>query len=143
MLYLSESSLIYGGERQLRADGSFDPEIPDRPSPQHQWSGTAWELELAPDWDSLTTQFQFPGNALYSAIAAQVAVSGFAAQDHWSNFKLMLLTPSLRSAEALAAGMNYLSFLLAQAGQTITPAIKSEWNALLAANQFPASCKLS
>jgi len=50
MLYLSESGLIYGGDRQLRADGSFDPEIPDRPSPQHQWSGTAWELELAPDW---------------------------------------------------------------------------------------------
>lgn len=144
MLYQAADGTVYGGDRQQREDGSYDPELPDRPSPQHTWDGAQWVLPTpTPNWNGLVQQFQFPGNQLYASIAAQVATSGFAAQDHWSNFKLMMLSPSLRSTEALAAGMSYLVFLLGQSGQAIEPAIKGEWNALITANHFPNDCKLN
>lgn len=50
MLYLSESGLIYGGDRQQRPDGSFDPALPDRPSPAHTWNGTTWVLIKAQNY---------------------------------------------------------------------------------------------
>jgi hypothetical protein len=140
------------GLRVLR-DGSsqWTGELPweegDRYLSQLETYRLAWEAANAPppllpqpDWENLAAQFQFPGNALYGAIAAQVAVSGFAAQDHWSNFKLMLLTPSQRSPQTLAAGMNYLVWLLTMAGQPVSPTVTAEWNRLLLANNFPSSC---
>lgn len=141
--YIDLNGELYGNDRQTRPDGTLDPIAPTSPGPNYRWNGADWALPTpTPDWEGLTQQFQFPGNALYAAIAAQVAVSGFAAQDHWSNFKLMMLSPSLRSTDTLAAGMGYLVFLLGQAGQAIDADVKAEWNTLITTNHFPDDCKL-
>lgn len=54
LYYLDANGEMYGGDRQQRPDGTFDPELPDRPSPEHQWDGFQWALPPAlPDWKKL------------------------------------------------------------------------------------------
>jgi hypothetical protein len=53
-LYQAADGTIYGGDRQIRSDGTFDPEAPDRPSPQHVWDGSQWVAPAAvPHWGAL------------------------------------------------------------------------------------------
>ena len=42
--YLNLNNQVYGGDRQQRDDGSFDPIAPERPTDQHQWDGSQWAL---------------------------------------------------------------------------------------------------
>ncbi|PSB26219.1 hypothetical protein [Stenomitos frigidus] len=133
------------GDRQLRTDGTFDPKLPNRPSPNYEWNGSAWSLPAkAANWQGLTETFSFPGNGLYTSVYNSVKAANTSdVLDHWGNFKLMLATPSLQTIPALAAGLSYLVYLLAQAGQTIPAEAKQEWNSLVINTNFPDSCKLS
>ena len=146
VLYLDGNGNPYGGDRQYGPDGIFDPEIPDRPGEDYTWNKTmgAWQKN-APigEWEQLAAQFNFPGNGLYGAIYNCVkAASSDDLRDHWSNFKLLIVTPALQSNEALAAGINYLVYLLALGNQAIPADAKIQWNSLVSSCKFPDTCKL-
>lgn len=78
MLYLTSNGEVYGGDRQARSDGTLDPPLPDRPSPQHQWNGSAWVLVLAADWDTFRTAMM--GDSAYQKMAIGVMSN---AQGSW------------------------------------------------------------
>ncbi len=96
-----------------------------------------------PDWHKLVSEFQFPGNPLYSAVLGQVAAAGYAAQDHWNNVKTVLSTPQLQSVQTLAAAIAHLDWLLSEAGHPLSGETRAGWNNLLTDCHFPKTCFLS
>jgi hypothetical protein len=138
--YLNEAGQPYQGDRQIREDGSWDSVIPDRPSVEYVWNGQAWELQRIPNVSGLATEFQYPGNVLYGSVVQKVSVAGFVAQDHWQNFKLLLM--SNPPEEAISAGIQYLANLLATANQPLTESDKAAWNALVQKYDLDQGCQL-
>lgn len=60
--YADPNGQPYTGDR---ADG--DPQIPDRPSPDHVWSGAEWQLPATlPNWAGLLSSLR--GSAVYSRL---------------------------------------------------------------------------
>lgn len=101
-----------------------------------------FEPEPDPMWVEFLAAFQYPGNPLYSSLASKVAESGFVAQDHWANLKMLISTPALQNVGALAAGLSHLTTILEHAEHPVDENDIAEWNALMDEYDFPDECKL-
>ncbi|MDX2215535.1 MAG: hypothetical protein SFY66_19885 [Oculatellaceae cyanobacterium bins.114] len=101
-----------------------------------------WQPEPEPKWDEFVANFNYPGNTLYASVVGKVSQAGFAAQDHWGNFKLMMVDSRLRSPQALQASIGYLKLLLEQANQPLSQQDIEAWNNEMESYDFPEICKL-
>jgi hypothetical protein len=110
---------------------------------QAAWDAFVEANQPAPGADiaGLVSEFQFPGNPLYASVVAKVALSGFTTQDHWQNFKLLLNSGGPESA--ICAGIQHLHQLLEEAGQPLTEAEETEWNALMQKYNLDLACLLN
>lgn len=112
---------------------------------------TGWEpLPAEPSVSSFVSEFTLPGaNTLYASVLEKVAAAGFAAQDHWQNFKTVVMGGRL---EEVPAAIAYLDQLLLAAGHPLSQTDISGdaeqgdphtgWNTLCDKHHFPEDCKL-
>jgi hypothetical protein len=113
-------------------------------NPQSRFTPPSGYTEPAPaiQWAEFVQYFSVPGqggHALYQSILAKVGASGFAVQDHWSNFKLSL---SSQDVAIFAAGVQYLNQLLNTASHGLSESDIEGWNSLMDEFHFPNSCHL-
>lgn len=169
-MYQAPDGTTYGGDRQQRADGSFDPMIPDKPSKEHKWSGTSWDLIPAEKWVELGIEFRDPGKPLYASVFAKImdaeknqsgsisnlvslppatltanqrrTLASSTVRDHWNNFKLLISSPDIRNLQSLILGIQHLKNLLNDAGFPLSQTDIIGWNQLITKADFPNSCKL-
>jgi hypothetical protein len=99
--------------------------------------------EVEPQWEQFLGYFSVPGQGghkLYQAILTKVSESGFAAQDHWQNFKMAL---SSQNSGVFAASIQYLRTLLSTADNDLSASEEEDWNALMDQFGFSDGCKLN
>lgn len=67
--YLAPNGFAYFGDQQIR-EGNGDAEIPDRPSPKHEWRDGSWQVDYWYDWANLKDSLR--GTPMF-AIAVQTS----------------------------------------------------------------------
>lgn len=121
-----------------------DPEISDRPSPQHVWIGSDWQLQLKPDWAGLMNSLR--GSAVYIKIwiaAREAEATTIAALKKTvkTNTSLTLLQDSFKTES-----LDDLQFAIATLREDLSAiasigdfnAEELDWiNSLLETHQFP------
>lgn len=96
-----------------------------------------------PNWQSLKSIFISPGNLLYESVRDKMAASGcLKCADQFGSLKMLIADPALWNVDALSFGINTLSASLTEAGHPLSASDINEWNTLLSAWDFPASCQL-
>ncbi|MDA0269232.1 MAG: hypothetical protein O3A14_20325 [Cyanobacteria bacterium] len=113
-----------------------------------QWAAIRPSV-LPPDLQAFRAEFSTPGaNSLYGSVLGKVAAAGFAAQDHWQNFKAVV---SEGRVLEIPGAIAYLDQLLVAAGQPLSETeINGDteqgdpyngWNTLCDKYHFPEGCK--
>lgn len=123
------------------------------------WDAGEWRFEAIPppelppelpQVDEFIAEFRTPGlDTVYGSVAQKVAQCSFLTQDHWANFKAVVLGGQVAD---IPAAINYLAHLLTTEGhplsaQDIMGSVKAGdsfngWNTLITQYNFPADCLL-
>lgn len=123
------------------------------------WSAAAWKFEVIPlpppppkmpEVDAFIAEFRTPGlDTVYGSVAGKVAQCTFLTQDHWANFKNVVLGGQVADIPAAIA---YLAHLLTTEGhplsaQDIVGSVEAGdnfngWNTLITQYNFPPECLL-
>lgn len=136
MLYLSENGMVYGGDRQQREDGSFDPELPDRPSPEYQWNGSDWMLEAPENYIGLYDALLADGLSVFLFVRS-LSDQNLPVANAYGDFVNALTTPA-PSLPALQSCINNLFAAIQGFGQGFSTAQIATMRSLLDKNGFMA-----
>ena len=136
------------------------PEYPvDGQQLSWDWDAGAWVFEaipppdlppVVPQVEAFVTEFRTPGlDTVYGSVAQKVAQCSFLTQDHWANFKSVVLGGQIADIPAAIA---YLAHLLTTEGhplsaQDIAGSVEdgdsfNGWNTLIDQYNFPPECLL-
>jgi hypothetical protein len=133
MLYLDINGKPYGGDRQYRADGTLDPEIPDRHDPSQVWDNTTqqWILPTPPpDWDGLRT-------ALRGSPIFEIAFSTTAQNALGLLFSILVSSEAADSPGRLADFQFAIGAVRSGLATDYSAEQLAKFNAILVAHHFP------
>lgn len=105
----------------------------DLPNLQYVQTWTIEPIVFQPDWTGFLAPFLTPTEGgIYHSILSKLSLSTPGTIDHWTNVKMGLINPEIRSPEWLAPSWNSLKSMLAADGNPLSEETIAEAEALMA-----------
>lgn len=105
----------------------------DLPNLQYVQTWTIEPIVFLPDWAGFLAPFLTPTEGgIYHSILSKLSLSTHETIDHWTNVKMGLTNPEIRSPEWLAPSWNGLKSMLAADGNPLSEETIAEAEALMA-----------
>lgn len=133
--YIAASGEAYTGDQGIRADGTLDPQIADRPDSAYTWNGSTWTPGSDPQYIGLYNELLSPDGLSVFLFVRSLSDQNLPIANAYGDFVSALTTPS-PSLPALQSCINNLFASLQGFGQSFSQSQIATMRSLLDRNGF-------